>query len=220
MEPLPGADPGWCPYRGLPVPDPGASLPARPGLGTPGCLLAPPIGALFSLVRTPGGIRTRKYTPLKRARLPVAARAHKSRPPVSTRIIRRTKAEPQAVRGGVVPLPRFELGTSWTRPKRCCQVELEGIEYGRRESNAQAAHFEWARSARLPSLPRAPPGSRTPFLRVRAGCITRHACSAKSLTGESNPASQFGGLAHRRNACKARWVPPEPNRELAGFDRS
>jgi hypothetical protein len=23
-EPQPGADPGWCPYKGLPVPDPGA----------------------------------------------------------------------------------------------------------------------------------------------------------------------------------------------------
>jgi hypothetical protein len=30
----------------------------------------------FPMVRTPGGIRTRKYTHLKRARLPVAARAH------------------------------------------------------------------------------------------------------------------------------------------------
>jgi hypothetical protein len=50
LEPLPGADPGWCPYRGLPVPDPGAS-------------------AL-------GGSRTRNIRLLKTASLPVGVRAH------------------------------------------------------------------------------------------------------------------------------------------------
>jgi hypothetical protein len=52
-----------------------------------------------------------------------------------------------------------------------------GTVYGRRESNAQAARFELARSTGLPSLPRAPPGARTRFPGVRARCITSHACS-------------------------------------------
>jgi hypothetical protein len=61
---------------------------------------------------------------------------------VPTRIIRRTKAEPQAVRGGIATLPGFEPGTFRTRTGRCCRVELEGIEYAGRDLNPQTAHFE------------------------------------------------------------------------------
>jgi hypothetical protein len=131
--------------------------------------------------------------------------------------MRRTKAQPHHA--------HRQSCHSWIRTTihgfrgRCPAVRRNGIECGRRESNAQAATFEEARSAGLPSLPRAPPGSRTPFLRVRAGCITSHACSAKSLTGESNPARQFGGLAHHRNACKARCPPQESNLHPLGFNR-
>jgi hypothetical protein len=62
----------------------------------------------------------------------------------------------EAARIGKAALPGFEPGTSWSRTKRYCQIELEGIEYGRRESNAQATPFEGVRSTWLPSLPRAP----------------------------------------------------------------
>jgi hypothetical protein len=66
---------------------------------------------------------------------------------VPTRIIRRTKAEPQAVRGGVAGHPGLEPGSSASRARRVCRIPLMAIEYGRRESNAQAARFELARSA-------------------------------------------------------------------------
>jgi hypothetical protein len=49
-----------------------------------------------------------------------------------------------AVRGGMVPLPRFELGTSSTRATCCCQVELEGIAYAGRDSNPHTMAFEAA----------------------------------------------------------------------------
>ena len=52
---------------------------------------------------TLGGIRTRKYTHLKRARLPVAARAQVSRRPVPTRAVRLTKAEPQPCAAASLP---------------------------------------------------------------------------------------------------------------------
>ena len=45
-----------------------------------------------------------------------------SRHPGSNRAIRRTKAKPQAVRGGEATLPGFEPGTSWFRAKRCCRL--------------------------------------------------------------------------------------------------
>ena len=58
---------------------------------------------------------------------------------------------------------------------------------------------------------RAPPEPRTLFPGVRARCITRHACSAQSPTGELNPAHQLGRLAHHHNACEAQWFPEDSN---------
>lgn len=65
-----------------------------------------------------------------------------------TRIIRRTKAEPQAVRGGKAALPGFEPGTSWSRTKRYCQIELEGIEV--RETRVERARRLLLRESGLP----------------------------------------------------------------------
>jgi hypothetical protein len=77
-----------------------------------------------------------------------------------------------AVRGGKAGHPGLEPGNSGFRARRVCRIPPMAIGYGRSESNAQAARFELARSARLPPLPRAPPGDRTPFRWVRASCIT------------------------------------------------
>jgi hypothetical protein len=64
---------------------------------------------------------------------------------------------------------------------RCPAVGPMGIEYGRRDSNSHepsgSPGFEPGVAAFSPR-PRAPPETRTPFSRVRAGCITSHACSA------------------------------------------
>jgi len=82
-------------------------------------------------VRPPGlepGRPLAEHGHLKAARLPVSATSAWSRHPVPTRIIRHTKAEPQAVRGGVATLPGLEPGTSATRARRFCRVELEGTE--------------------------------------------------------------------------------------------
>ena len=134
-EPPPGADPGKAVRtRDARSPDPGA-------------------------LRTPGGIRTRKYTLLKRARLPVAARAYGAavrcrpgHPALRERGRKPCAAAKLAILASNQETPRPERGGSAGFPQMA-------IEYGRRESNAQAATFEEARSARLPSLPRAPPGS-------------------------------------------------------------
>jgi hypothetical protein len=111
-------------------------------------------------VRPPGlepGLPSRELAPRASASAYSATSAW-SRHPVPTRIIRRTKTEPQAVRGGkAAPRgfePRFAASEAAVLP-----FKRKGIVYGRRESNAQAARFGLARSARLPSLPRAPPGS-------------------------------------------------------------
>jgi hypothetical protein len=64
---------------------------------------------------------------------------------------------------------------------------------------------------------RAPPGTRTLIAELRVQCITINACGARSPTGESNPASQLGGLAHHHNACEARRLPQVPNLPLPGF---
>jgi hypothetical protein len=90
---------------------------------------------------TPGGTRTRKHTLLKRARLPVAARAHgaDTRGRTGPSPVRRGSREPRAsawlpgqesdLRG-----PASEAGWDASNPP--------GTGYGRRESNAQAAYFE------------------------------------------------------------------------------
>jgi hypothetical protein len=90
----------------------------------------------------------------------------------SNRAVRRTKTVPQAVRGGVAGHPGLEPGSSASRARRVCRIPLMAIEYGGRDSNAQAARFELARSSRLPSLPRAPPGIRTPLCGLRVRSIT------------------------------------------------
>jgi hypothetical protein len=74
----------------------------------------------------------------------VAARAPESRRPVSNRAVRRTRAKPQAVRGGVAsgaglePAERQVSGTCWER-RRPTRNRCAG-----RESNPQTARFELA----------------------------------------------------------------------------
>ena len=62
-----------------------------------------------------------------------------------------------------------------------------GNAYGRRESNAQAARFELARSNQLPSLPRAPPGNRTPLRGLRARSITTMLAAQRASPGSRTP---------------------------------
>jgi hypothetical protein len=119
-----------------------------------------------------GATRTRTAGDLDAVPPAVGLRGRESRHPGSNRAIRRTKAKPQAVRGGEAGHPGLEPGNSGFRARRVCRIPPMAIGYGRSESNAQAARFELARSARLPPLPRAPPGDRTPFRWVRASCIT------------------------------------------------
>jgi hypothetical protein len=52
---------------------------------------------------------------------------------VPTRIIRRTKAEPQAVRGGVAGHPGLEPGVSGVRARRVYRIPLMAIECGKRD---------------------------------------------------------------------------------------
>lgn len=93
-----------------------------------------------------GGSRTRNYTALNRARLPVAARAPGAATRGRTGAVRGTKAEPQAVRGGIAAHhgfePRFAHSECAVLP-----VGRMGTGCGRRDSNAQTARSELARSS-------------------------------------------------------------------------
>jgi hypothetical protein len=86
--------------------------------------------------RTTGTLGQRVYL--------IPPRAQESRHPGSNRAVPRTKGEPQAVRGGMATLPGFEPGTSASRARRYCRVELEGIEYAGRDLNPHTARFELA----------------------------------------------------------------------------
>jgi hypothetical protein len=102
-----------------------------------------------------------------------------------------------------VAVSRFRAGrvASYTIPHR--------VAYGRREPNPETARFELARyaSSRHTRVRRL--GLEPRISRLRVGCTSACACSAQSPTGESNSAHHFGGVAHRRNACRARWIPVE-----------
>ena len=98
----------------------------------------------------------------------IPPRAHESRHPGSNRAVRCTKAEPQAVRGGKAGIPGFEPGELPGQSRAGLPIPPYPIECGRCDSNAQAARFGLARSFRLPSIPRTPPGIRTPNLRIKS----------------------------------------------------
>jgi hypothetical protein len=70
-------------------------------------------------------------------------------------------------------------------------IELEGIEYGRRDSNAQAASFELTRSGRLPSLPRTPPRNRTPLCGLRVRSITTMLAARESRWDRTSDLRSF-----------------------------
>jgi hypothetical protein len=75
-EPSFGADPNLPPYKGGVTAVRDGKSPSEAGTRTPGCLLAPPIDALFSLVRAPGRTRTgiaSRHWHLEPARLPDSA---------------------------------------------------------------------------------------------------------------------------------------------------
>jgi hypothetical protein len=102
------------------------------------------------------------------------------------------------VRSGLAGIPGFEPGYSGFRARRVCQfphipsVRAAGVEPAR-------AHAHQVLSlARLPITPRprAPPGNRTPFPRLRVGCFTAIARGARSRTPESNRHSLLGRQAH------------------------
>jgi hypothetical protein len=90
-----------------------------------------------------------------------------------------------AVRSGLAGIPGFEPGCSGFRARRVCQfphipsVRAAGVEPAR-------AHAHQVLSlARLPITPRprAPPGNRTPFPRLRVGCFTAIARGAEPHAG-------------------------------------
>ena len=138
--------------------------------------------------RALAGIRTRNIQHLGLASLPYWSTSTWSRHPGSNRATRRTKAEPQAVRGGEATGAGLEPACPWVRAKAGC-LQPTRYRYGRRDSNAQATRFELVRSAVVASLPRAPPGTRTLFPGVRARCITCHACSAQVGSAGFEPAA-------------------------------
>lgn len=77
-----------------------------------------------------------------------------------TRVTRCTKARSQPC--VTAKLPELDSNQHLHGPEPCVlPVRRSGIECGRCESNAQATSFEFARSAKLPSLPRTPPRIRT-----------------------------------------------------------
>jgi hypothetical protein len=80
------------------------------------------------------------------------------------------------VRGGEAGHPGLEPGKLRDQSPAGLPIPPMAIEYGRRESNAQAANFELARSAGLQPLPRAPPENRTLFAGLRVRSITIYAC--------------------------------------------
>jgi hypothetical protein len=77
----------------------------------------------------------------------IPPRAHESRHPGPTRAVRPTKAEPQAVRGGKAGIPGFEPGELPGQSRAGLPVPPYPIECGRRDSNAQTARPELARSS-------------------------------------------------------------------------
>jgi hypothetical protein len=103
----------------------------------------------------------------------------RSRHPVSNRAIRRTKAKPQAVRGGEAAHPGLEPGKLSVQSRAGLPIPPVSIECGRCDSNAHAIGFEPIRYA----------CSR----HARAGCATR----------VSNPVPQIKSLLHHLNACSA-----------------
>jgi hypothetical protein len=103
------------------------------------------------------------------------------------------------VRSGLAGIPGFEPGCSGFRARRVCQfphipsVRAAGVEPARAQAHQVLS------LARLPITPRprAPPGNRTPFPRLRVGCFTaiaRGACWSR--TPESNRHSLLGRQAH------------------------
>ena len=117
-EPPPGADPGCCPYKRRPVAGPGGS------------------------VRL-GGIRTRNYTHLKRARLPVAARARgaDTRGRTGPSAVRRRSRKPCAAAW----LPGLDSNQRGQTSEACWERHRPTRKrYAGRDLNPQTTHFECA----------------------------------------------------------------------------
>lgn len=126
----------------LPLNDPGSVEPLPDPNREPSAYRAAALPVAPRRQSTPGGTRNRKYTALNRARLPVAARAHESRHPGSNRAVRRTKAEPQAVRGGKAGISGFEPENLPVQGRAGLPVPPYPIEYAGRDSNPQTTAFE------------------------------------------------------------------------------
>jgi hypothetical protein len=123
-EPPFGADPNRPLYRS------GAAAVRGGGVRPPGLEPGPPSRELASRASASA----------------IPPRAPESRHPGSNRAVRGTKAEPQAVRGGMAAHhgfePRFAHSECAVLP-----VGRMGTGCGRRDSNAQTARFELARSS-------------------------------------------------------------------------
>ena len=88
--------------------------------------------------------------------------------------------------------------SSYTIPHRCT--------HECRESNPETARCELARYASSCHTRVRRLGLEPRISRLRVGCTSACAYSAQSHAGESNFAHHCGGVAHRRNACGARWI--------------
>ena len=224
MEPSPGADPGGTPIprasgrrseghrfgswtrtsvrllqrqSGMPATHPGMSWSPRQ---LPPLAESPYKGSR-SLARgrsVLGATRTRTAQTLILVPPAVGLRGQESRHPGSNRAIRRTKAKPQAVRGGMASGAGVEPTGAWFRAMLGCRQPTRN-RYGRRESNAQAARFELARSAEIAVTPACAARGSNPVPLGKSQLHHHNACSAQSLpvNGELNPARRLGRLAHR-----------------------
>ena len=211
MEPFPGADPGGTPIPRAsgrrseghklgaqgsnlenlgPKPSGSASFPHRPSEPRQ---VPPPASSLTGTTRSldPGRVRSAGLEPAATwpSTMPVYLFAARARGAAT-----RGRTGPSAVRRRSRSRARRRNCPSWIRTTidgfrgHCPAIGRKGTEYGRRESNSQAGSSEEARSARFPSLPCAPPETRTPFPRLRVGCITCHACSAlRAVPGSRTP---------------------------------
>jgi hypothetical protein len=147
------------------------------------------------------GRRTRTSTARVKVSRPAVNRFPiKSRHPVTIRTSRLTRAGPQAVRGGMAGHPGLEPGNSGSRARRVCRIPPMAIGYGRRESNSHeqsSPGFEPGAAAVTPR-PRAPPGIRTPCLRIKSPVLHRYS---------SRRAEAHRGIEPRSSAWRAGTSP-------------
>lgn len=183
----------------------GACIPGRftlhPGLYT----LRPP-ECVDLIPGVLGGSRTRSRRLLKPPSLPRLEYEHVEPPPGADPGRPPYESGTAAVRGGVAASrgfePRFPEPESGVLP-----VGRKGIECGRRDSNAQTARSELARSPNCRHFRVRRPGIEPGFPRLRAECFTdiaRGACRAVGAGGGRSRPHHLPGSPSTRRATDRR----------------